>query len=117
VCGLSGYLNLSSSNFKVSEKLLDSMQKSLRHRGPDGSGIWKSDKYEIGFAHRRLSIVDLSDAGLQPMLDKEKTVAICFNGEIYNHIDLRFELQKLGYKYFSSTDTETLIYAYKECSF
>ena len=114
MCGLAGYLNLSSNNFKVDEDLLNSMQESLHHRGPDGFGVWKSDKYEIGFAHRRLSIIDLSDAGLQPMLDKDKTVAICFNGEIYNHLNLKKYLQSIGYKYFSSTDTETLMYAYKE---
>ncbi len=114
MCGLAGFINLNRSNFAVNEKLLNCMQAKLSHRGPDGYGIWKSDLHQIGLCHRRLSIVDLSDAGKQPMLDKEKSVAISFNGEIYNHKSIRLELESLGYKYFSDTDTETLIYAYKE---
>ena len=114
MCGIAGFFNLSSSNFKVDENLLNAMQESLAHRGPDGFGVWKSDEHQIGLAHRRLSIIDLSDAGIQPMFDKEKTVGICFNGEIYNHLELRKQLEKRGYNYFSKTDTETLIYAYKE---
>ena len=114
MCGIAGFYNLYLNNFQVDEKLLNFMQKKLSHRGPDDFGIWKSDEDQIGFAHRRLSIVDLSIHGHQPMLDKQKTVAIVFNGEIYNHKDLRKELENLGYKYFSDTDTETLIYAYKE---
>ena len=114
MCGIAGFFNLTCSNFSVDEKLLDCMQKTLFHRGPDCSGIWKSDLHQLGLAHRRLSIIDLSDAGRQPMQDKEKTIVICFNGEIYNHKKLRIQLQGLGYKYFSESDTETLIYAYKE---
>jgi len=114
VCGIAGFLNISRSEFKVDDDLLHSMQKRLTHRGPDDFGIWKSDKYQIGFSHTRLSIIDLSKSGLQPMIDKQNTVVICFNGEIYNYKELRKELESLGYSYFSNTDTESLIYAYKE---
>jgi asparagine synthase (glutamine-hydrolysing) len=114
VCGIAGFYNLSKSNFTVDDNLLDAMQQNLLHRGPDDYGIWKSDQNQIGFAHRRLSIIDLSAAGHQPMLDKKGKVVICFNGEIYNHQTIRAELQSLGYEYFSQTDTETLIYAYQE---
>lgn len=114
MCGLAGFINLNKSNFSVDRNLLGCMQKQLEHRGPDGYGIWLSDSHQIGLSHRRLSIIDLSDNGKQPMLDKDKTIAISFNGEIYNHKGLRSELESLGYKYFSNTDTETLIYAYKE---
>ena len=114
MCGLSGFINLSKSQIKVEENLLIAMQQKLKHRGPDAFSHWKSDEHQIGLSHSRLSIVDLSDAGLQPMFDQQKTVAICFNGEIYNHKSLRKQLEGLGYKYFSNTDTETLIYAYKE---
>jgi len=90
------------------------MQKSLTHRGPDGSGIWKSDKYQVGFAHRRLSILDLSLAGKQPMTNTEETVIVCFNGEIYNYQALRQQLKTLGHTFKSRTDTETLIHGYEE---
>jgi asparagine synthase (glutamine-hydrolysing) len=114
MCGLGGYLDIKKTGKPIDETVLQVMQRSMVHRGPDGCGIWKSDTHGIGLAHRRLSIIDLSSAGQQPMLDKEKTVAICFNGEIYNHLALRKELEQCGYSYFSATDTETLLYAYKE---
>lgn len=114
MCGIVGYLNLKNKNFNLDKDLLIKMQKSIFHRGPDSFGFWLSEKYQIGFAHSRLSIVDLSDAGHQPMQDTKESVVISFNGEIYNHLQLRKELEDLGYKYFSNTDTETLIYAYQE---
>ncbi|MFH1644747.1 MAG: asparagine synthase (glutamine-hydrolyzing) [bacterium] len=114
MCGIAGFYNLFRFQFKIDEELLHLMQKKLQHRGPDDRGFFVSDKYQIGLTHSRLSIVDLSKFGQQPMIDKEKTVVISFNGEIYNHLNLRSELENLGYKYFSNTDTETLIYAYKQ---
>jgi len=114
MCGIAGYLKLAQSHGLIDEQLLQNMQKSIVHRGPDGHGVWKSDEHGVGLAHRRLSIIDLSSAGAQPMQDKEETVVVSFNGEIYNHQALRADLEKRGYSYFSSTDTETLIYAYKE---
>ncbi|MFH1461368.1 MAG: asparagine synthase (glutamine-hydrolyzing) [bacterium] len=114
MCGIVGYLNLKNKNFNLDKDLLIKMQKSIFHRGPDSFGFWLSEKYQIGFAHSRLSIVDLSDAGHQPMQDTKESVVISFNGEIYNHLQLRKELEDLGYKYFSNTDTETIIYAYQE---
>lgn len=114
MCGISGYLNLNKQNFKIDPNLLSKMQRAISHRGPDSSGVWTSDEFSVGFSHSRLSIVDLSSAGHQPMLDFDRTVVVSFNGEIYNHLELRKELELLGYRYFSKTDTETLIYAYKE---
>ncbi|MDR3551283.1 MAG: asparagine synthase (glutamine-hydrolyzing) [Candidatus Babeliales bacterium] len=114
MCGLAGYLNLSSSQFSLDDSLLYKLQKSLIHRGPDGFGVWKSAPHEIALVHRRLSIVDLSVAAAQPMLDREQSVVISYNGEIYNHAALRKELEALGYRYSSNSDTETLIYAYKQ---
>lgn len=90
------------------------MQHSLAHRGPDGSGIWKSDQHQVGFAHRRLSIIDLSSAGRQPMMNKDQTVIVCFNGEIYNYQQLRAQLEPLGHTFRSNSDTETLIHSYEE---
>lgn len=110
MCGIAGYISKNSS--KVQPSLLEAMANSMAHRGPDGSGIWLSPCKTVGLAHRRLSIVDTSNAGLQPMIDHEQRVVISFNGEIYNHKTLRTELEALGYHYRSHTDTETILYAY-----
>ncbi len=114
MCGIAGYLNLSKSNFCIDESLLDKMQESLAHRGPDGYRIWSSQRHELGLVHRRLSIVDLSQAGFQPLFDQEKTIAVCANGEIYNHQSLRKELEALGHVFQTQSDTEVIVYAYKQ---
>ena len=114
MCGLGGYVNLSQTSFACDTHLLEKMHKSIEHRGPDGSGNWISNDKQIGLTHRRLSIVDLSSAGAQPMMDRTGSVVVSYNGEIYNNEQLRAELESLGYVYFSRTDTETILYAYQE---
>ncbi|MBN1549192.1 asparagine synthase (glutamine-hydrolyzing) [Candidatus Babeliales bacterium] len=114
MCGIAGYKNLSQSLFNPPKDILERMQKRMEHRGPDGSGVWISHHKQCGLAHRRLSIIDLSSAGAQPMMDPQQTVVVSFNGEIYNHAIIRKELESKGYIYRSGTDTETVIYAYKE---
>lgn len=114
MCGLAGYLNLSNAQCSFDEFILKRLQQVLHHRGPDGFGLWQSEIHQAALVFTRLSIVDLSNAGMQPMLDPEGTVVISFNGEIYNHRTLRQELEGLGYHYRSNSDTETLLYAYKE---
>jgi asparagine synthase (glutamine-hydrolysing) len=114
MCGVAGYLNLSSKHFSLDIAHLEHMQKALQHRGPDGYRLWTSVQHQIALVHRRLSILDLSEAGFQPMFDKEKTVAVCCNGEIYNYLYLKKELEELGYTFYSSSDTEVIVYAYKE---
>ena len=114
MCGIAGYLNLSTKKTLVDETLLQRMQEALTHRGPDDGGIWKSDVHHVGFAHRRLNIIDLSPAGHQPMSSSNNRITVCFNGEIYNHAQLRVELEARGHTYHSHTDTETLIHAYEE---
>lgn len=114
MCGVVGFVNCCSDQMPVEQKFLDRMQLRVAHRGPDGHGMWVSDNGQIGLAHRRLSILDLSDAAAQPMFDKNRTVVISFNGEIYNHPELRKELEKLGHCYSSNSDTETILYAYKQ---
>ncbi|MCL4361606.1 asparagine synthase (glutamine-hydrolyzing) [Candidatus Dependentiae bacterium] len=113
MCGIAGFANLNNSNFFIDEKLLQSMHQCISHRGPDGFGIWKSDQLQIGLAHRRLSIIDLSNAASQPMMDYEKSVTITFNGEIYNFKELKQELESLGFRFRSNSDTEVIIQAYK----
>lgn len=114
MCGIVGVLNIESQNKEVFAQQIAEMRDTMIHRGPDGCGLWISDDGRVGLGHRRLSIIDLSDAGKQPMSNPEQSIWITFNGEIYNHIEIRNELEKLGYKYHSSSDTETIIYAYQE---
>jgi asparagine synthase (glutamine-hydrolysing) len=85
---------------------------ALAHRGPDDHGLWWSDDGSVGLAHRRLAIVDLTQAGHQPMLDQMHGLAITYNGEIYNFHELRTELEGRGYSFRSASDTEVLLAAY-----
>ena len=114
MCGIVGIVNKEPQNKEKLKHQLSEMRDTMIHRGPDGFGSWISDDIKVGFGHRRLSIIDLSDAGRQPMSNTEQTIWITFNGEIYNHLEIRKELENLGYKYHSGTDTETIIYAYQE---
>ena len=90
---------------------LEAALSLLNHRGPDGGGHWSDDGVWLG--HRRLAIIDLSDAGIQPMHVGD-AVAITFNGEIYNYIELRKELESKGHRFWTETDTEVLLHAYLE---
>lgn len=113
MCGIAGYISLQPQNWKtIEEKLLEAMLKKMVHRGPDGKGNWISQNYGIGFAHQRLSLLDISSAGSQPMTSPDGLVTVIFNGEIYNHLEVRKKLEELGYVYRSTTDTETLLYAF-----
>ncbi|QWE08968.1 asparagine synthase (glutamine-hydrolyzing) [Polynucleobacter ibericus] len=87
---------------------------TMRHRGPDGSGLWWSQDGRVGFGHRRLAILDISSAGHQPMHDVSNTLTIIFNGEIYNFRDLQQELIVLGHHFRSHSDTEVLLASYRE---
>lgn len=86
----------------------------LAHRGPDGAGEFWSDDGRVGFGHRRLSIVDLSPGGHQPMASADSRLVITFNGEIYNHHDLRSQLQALGHAFRTTSDTEVILAAYRQ---
>ena len=110
MCGILGILDLRG----IKESSLTKMRDSMVHRGPDDCGLWISDDKTVGLAHRRLSILDLSEAGRQPMSDSEERVWITFNGEIYNFQEIREELKKRGYIFRTRTDTEVIINAYKE---
>jgi asparagine synthase (glutamine-hydrolysing) len=84
-----------------------------RHQGPDGSGLWQSSGHEVVFGHRRLAILDLSEAGAQPMVDGDSECAVSFNGEIYNFLEIRHDLEHLGERFRSSCDTEVILKAHK----
>ncbi|MBI4946222.1 MAG: asparagine synthase (glutamine-hydrolyzing) [Bacteroidetes bacterium] len=109
MCGIAGIFHFDTSR-SVNESLLKKMADSLAHRGPDGEGFYI--KNNIGLGHRRLSIIDLS-TGDQPMFNEDKSIAIVFNGEIYNYVELKEELKNLGYKFFTNSDTEVIIRAYE----
>ena len=110
MCGITGIFNLNSQ--PVNQELLTEMTRLLSHRGPDDEGIYISGK--VGFGHRRLSIIDLSPRGHQPMSNEDESIWITYNGEIYNYRSLRNELQKNGHQFKSQTDTETIIHLYEE---
>ena len=90
------------------------MRDTLTHRGPDDAGAVVLDGDRVALGHRRLSIVDLSPAGHQPMANEDGTVWITYNGEIYNHEALRAELEAKGHRFRSRTDTETILHLYEE---
>jgi len=110
MCGITGIVDKKG----VDEALLLQMRDTMVHRGPDDSGIWLNPNRTVGLAHRRLSIIDLSEAGKQPMSDSSGKVWITFNGEIYNFEEIRYELRRKGYQFKSNTDTEVIINAYGE---
>lgn len=113
MCGIAGLVDLNRQT-SVSEVLLKKMSDIISHRGPDDDGQWVSDNRKCGLAFRRLSIIDLSAAGHQPMSEPSGRYTIVFNGEIYNHERLRPDFESKGYRYRSRTDTETILYGYKE---
>ncbi len=114
MCGIAGILRFGGTR-SVDGSALKAMGDSMAHRGPDGEGNWLSPDRNIGLAHRRLAIVDLSDAAAQPMCDAEETVWVTFNGEIYNHLDLRRTLERAGHRFRTDhSDTEVLVHGYKE---
>jgi asparagine synthase (glutamine-hydrolysing) len=96
----------------TSRELLIAMRDQLRHRGPDDEGVWWSPDGRVGLGHRRLAIIDLSAAGHQPMSDHRGWLQIIFNGEIYNYLELKKELETLGHRFRTASDTEVILEAY-----
>ena len=107
MCGIAGLLNLKGES--VSPSILRRMTDEISHRGPDGEGLWVNGN--IGLGHRRLSIIDLSEAGRQPILSNNQRYVLSYNGEIYNFRELRKELEYLGYRFRSQTDSEVVLNA------
>ena len=108
MCGIVGV----AGNVRIATESLLAMRDSLQHRGPDDAGIWWSEDRGVGLGHRRLAIIDLSAAGRQPMTDISGSLQIVFNGEIYNYQELRKELEGLGRRFQTATDTEVILEAY-----
>ncbi|OGU17398.1 MAG: asparagine synthase (glutamine-hydrolyzing) [Ignavibacteria bacterium GWB2_35_12] len=114
MCGIAGIFEYNVSDSRINEKILKSMSDVITHRGPDSEGQWVSDDRKCGFSFRRLAIIDLSEAANQPMHTPDGKYSIVYNGEVYNHLSIRENLEKSGYKYKSRSDTETILYGYRE---
>jgi asparagine synthase (glutamine-hydrolysing) len=107
MCGVVGFVG------PVDHALIEGMTRRLAHRGPDGEGIWIDNELGVHLGHRRLAIIDIA-GGHQPMWNEDGTVGVIFNGQIYNHIELRQELLRLGHVFRSShSDTEVLVHGYE----
>jgi asparagine synthase (glutamine-hydrolysing) len=110
MCGIFGSFNL-DRNSTLDSRIAQQMGEHLNHRGPDQEGLYQD--HSICLGHRRLSIIDLSEAGRQPMPNEDKTLWIVFNGEIYNYQELRPELEKHGHRFRSNTDTEVILHLFE----
>jgi asparagine synthase (glutamine-hydrolysing) len=108
VCGAAGEVRLDGRTPDITA--VSAMAEAMAPRGPDAAGVWSQGRVALG--HRRLKIIDLSEAGAQPMVDSELGLAVCWNGCIYNYEDLRRELTGHGYRFFSHSDTEVLLKGY-----
>jgi asparagine synthase (glutamine-hydrolysing) len=114
MCGLNGIFAFHPAAAAPDESELLATRDAMQARGPDGSGVWWSENRRCALAHRRLSILDLSDRASQPMLSEDGGLASVFNGEIYNYPTLRAELETRGTRFRTSSDTEVLLHLYAQ---
>jgi asparagine synthase (glutamine-hydrolysing) len=116
MCGIVGALVFENSSFAVTEPYIRRMRDTMMHRGPDGAGVWVSADRRVGLGHRRLSIIDLSVSANQPMANEDGTLQVTFNGEIYNHAEIRAELEAIGGHVWRTdhSDTEVVLHAFEE---
>src|SRR6266566_309763 len=110
MCGIAGFVDTELS-LNRAEQLIDNMCQIIRHRGPDDQGVWVGDGAALG--SRRLSIIDVA-GGHQPIFNEDQSILIVFNGEIYNYLELRKELQERGHHFDTNSDTEAIVHAYEE---
>lgn len=115
MCGICGILVFNNSSYTVSEGLLNEMRDAMDHRGPDDAGNWISANRKVGLGHRRLSIIDLSSNAKQPMCNREQSIWVSFNGEIYNFQEIKDELNRIRTIDWKTdhSDTEVIIYAFE----
>jgi asparagine synthase (glutamine-hydrolysing) len=114
MCGICGVLAFQGDNFEVTPEYLSRMRETMAHRGPDGAGLWIAPDRRVGLGHRRLSIIDLSHAASQPMSNEDGSLQLVFNGEIYNHAEIRRELEAVGVRRWKTdhSDTEVILHAF-----
>src|SRR5207245_1861510 len=116
MCGIVVVLSFTSSNFRVSDFYLTRMRDVMSHRGPDGAGIFVSGDRRLGLGFRRLAIIDLSQRAMQPMSNEDNSLWVVFNGEIYNHAEIRAELERQGGHRWKTdhSDTEVILHAFEQ---
>jgi asparagine synthase (glutamine-hydrolysing) len=116
MCGIAGVLSFTDSNFLVSGPYLTRMRDVMAHRGPDGAANFISPDRRLGLGFRRLAIIDLSERAMQPMSNEDGTLWVVFNGEIYNHAEIRAELERLGGHRWRTdhSDTEVILHAFEQ---
>lgn len=116
MCGIVGALVFSKSSFRVTERYISHMRDTMVHRGPDGCGTWCAEDGRVGLGHRRLAIIDLSERANQPMCNEDGKLWVSFNGEIYNHAEIRGELDEIGGHRWKTdhSDTEVILHAFEE---
>lgn len=116
MCGIAGLFRPGGGDASTLAGIAAAMTSTLRHRGPDADNVWTNDRAGIAFGHRRLAILDLTEAGAQPMRSECGRLTVAFNGEIYNHLDIRKELESIGGapNWRGHSDTETLLYAIRQ---
>jgi asparagine synthase (glutamine-hydrolysing) len=116
MCGIVGIYSFGGSKIRIDISLLIKMRDTMVHRGPDGAGVWISEDARVGMGHRRLSIIDLSETAGQPMHNEDGSLSIVFNGEIYNHSEIRSELEKTNRHQWKTdhSDTEVILHAFEE---
>jgi asparagine synthase (glutamine-hydrolysing) len=114
MCGITGIFGYGADAPPVEEREVIRIRDAMRRRGPDAAGYWSGEKGRVAFGHRRLSIIDVSDAGNQPMVLPETGTCITFNGEIYNYREVRRSLEQRGRVFRTASDTEVLLHAYEE---
>jgi len=111
MCGIAGVIDFRNG---VTDAEIKSMTEAIRHRGPDNEGSYFNKEKTVGLGHRRLSFLDLSERGRQPLSNTEGTLWITFNGEVYNFLELKRELKQLGHQFHSNSDSEVLVHAYEQ---
>jgi asparagine synthase (glutamine-hydrolysing) len=112
MCGLAAMFGYSPDAAPICHSELLAVREAMVARGPDGAGLWMSSDGRVGLAHRRLSLLDLSETGAQPMVSGDGSLQLVFNGEIYNHRELRHSLEIDGFRFRSQSDTEVLLHLY-----
>lgn len=116
MCGIAGVLSFQQSPFEVTEPYVVKMRDTMVHRGPDGAGVWVSEDRRIGLGHRRLAIIDPTESASQPMCNEDGSLWVVFNGEIYNHAEIRSELETTNRHRWKTdhSDTEVILHAFEQ---
>ena len=112
MCGINGIFSYSNASGGINRGELLRTRDHMTARGPDGAGAWFSKDGSLSLGHRRLAIIDLSEAGAQPMVSADRRLTVTFNGEIYNYKELREQLSAQGVQFRSHSDTEVLLHLY-----